>query len=162
MATWSEEDGNEGHVFAALSENGRSWVALRRMGLLDKTSHKGFSFRAAQVSGTRGFLAVHEPGSRDDFMQALRQLGAEPKIEHLQSTRKACRMMRIHVSCSHAEWLKVFGEPECVEEIAIPSTTCALHLWKHFCSDGPVTCIGHLFERSPGVRQVVVMRVTCL
>jgi hypothetical protein len=36
-----------------------------------------------------------------------------------------------------------------------------VHVWEHHCTDGQVMCMGHLLERSPGVRWMVVVRV-CL
>ena len=117
---------------------------------------------AALVSGVQGFHVAHDPGSRADFLQALQQLGAEPELRRLQSGRNTRRMMRVHVSCSKDDWVKVFGEPECVEEIVVPSVRHVQYRWKHRCSDGSVTCVGHLFEQSLGVSWVVVMRVMIL
>jgi hypothetical protein len=68
----------------------------------------------------------------------------------------------VHVSCSRAHWTEVFGEPECTEEVGSPAAKDSLYLWKHFCTDGPITCIGHLFVRWPGVSWVVVVRISLL
>jgi hypothetical protein len=130
--------------------------------LLDEDYEGSFAFRAAWVLGIRGFHVAHEPGSRRDFLQALQQLGAEPKICRLQDGRHTRRMERVHVSCSHDDWVKVFGGPESVEEISVPVSENVLYRWKHFCSDGLVICIRHLFEQSPGTHWVVVMRVMVL
>lgn len=162
MAMRPEEDSNEGHVSAALGEDPGRWVGEHPTCLLDEGYEESFSFRAARASGIRRFRVNHTPGSRGDFLEALQQLGAEPKIERLQNRRNIYRMMRVHVTCSREEWSAIFGEPECVEETVMPSSKHLLHLWKHTCSDGSVTCIGHLFEQSPGIQRVVVMRVTCL
>jgi hypothetical protein len=129
---------------------------------LDEDYEGSFAFRAALVLGIRGFHVAHEPGSRADFIQALQLLGAEPKIHGLQSSRNNRRMMPVHVTCSQDNWAEIFGEPECVEEIPVPASKHVLYRWKHLCSDGSVTCIGHLFEQSPGVHWVVVMRVMIL
>ena len=130
--------------------------------LLDEGDEESFAFRAGRECGLLEFRVAHDPGSRGDLLQAFRQLGAEPKISRLQSSRNACQTMRVHVSCSRDTWVAVFGDPDCIEEVVVPSTNYLLHLWKHFCTDGVVTCIGHLFEQSPGVHWVVVMRVTFL
>jgi hypothetical protein len=130
--------------------------------LLEEDYEGSFAFRAACVSGVQGFHIAHDSGSRADLLQALQQLGAEPTIHRLQSRHNTRRMVRVHVSCSRDTWVEVFGEPECVEEIAVPSAKHVLHLWKHRCSDGSVTCMGHLFEQSPGIHWVVVMRVKIL
>ena len=68
-------------------------------------------------------------------------------------------MDNVHLSCSQDDWTKVFGEPECVEEVRVRRPGEAVHLWKHFCSDGHVTCTGHLFEQARGSRWVVLTRV---
>ena len=130
--------------------------------LLDEDYEGSFAFRAALVLGIRGFHVAHEPGSRGDFLQALQQLGAEPKVCRLQDGHNTRKMMQVHVSCSHDDWVKVFGKTECVEEIPIAASKRVLYRWKHLCSDGSVTCIGHLFEQSPGVSWVVMMRVMVL
>lgn len=130
--------------------------------LLDEDYEGSLAYRAALVSGVQGFHVAHEPGSRADFIQALQQLGAEPKIGRLQNSRNSRRMVQVHVSCSRDNWTEIFGEPECVEEITVPTSKYVLYRWKHFCSDGSVTCIGHLFEQSPGICWVVVMRVMVL
>ena len=127
--------------------------------LLDEDYEGSFAFRAAFVSGAQGFHVAHDPGSRADFIQALQQLGAEPRIRRLQSSRNTRRMVLVHVSCSRDHWTEIFGEPEGVEEISVPTSKYILYRWKHLCSDGSVNCIGHLFEQSPGVHWVVVMRV---
>jgi hypothetical protein len=130
--------------------------------LLDEDYEGSFAFRAALVFGIRGFHVANEPGSRSDFLQALQQLGAEPKVCRLQDGRNTRRMVRVHVSCSRDNWTEIFGEPECVEEIPVAASKHVLYRWKHLCSDGSVTSIGHLFEQSPGVSWVVVMRVMVL
>lgn len=128
--------------------------------LLDEDYEGSFAFRAALVAGVQGFHVAHDPGSRADFIQALQLLGAEPKIGRLQSHLNTRRMMRVHLSCSRDNWAQVFGEPECVEEIVVRSTKHVQYRWKHFCLDGSITCVGDLFEQSPGVHWVVVMRIT--
>lgn len=130
--------------------------------LLDENYDGSFAFRAALVLGIRGFHVAHEPGSRGDFLQAMQQLGAEPKVCRLHDDRNIRRMVRIHVSCSRPDWVTVFGEPEDIEEIPVAASKNVLYRWRHSCSDGLVTCIGHLFEQSPGMDWMVVMRVMVL
>ena len=132
------------------------------VGLLDEDYDGSFAYRAALVSGAEGFHITHEPGTRGDFFQALQQLGAEPKIRRLQKSRNARQKMQVHVSCSRDDWVEVFGEPEGVEEIIVSSSEYVFYRWKHSCSDGWITCIGHLFDRSPGLSWVVVMQVAIL
>lgn len=129
---------------------------------LDEDGEGSFARNAARTCGATGVRAVHEPGSRADFLQGLQLLGARPEIRRLRNRRSTRLAVPVHVSCSRADWQDVFGEPECVEEVGLPSAQNSLYLWKHFCTDGPITCIGHLFVRWPGVRWVVVVRISLL
>ena len=123
---------------------------------------ESFAVKAARISRPQAFRSVHRPGSREDFFQALGLLGAEPSIRRLAIRDGRHLAGRVHVSCSRETWNKVFGPPVCPEDYQSPGSNEPLHLWKHFCSDGPVTCIGHLFEQSPGMRWVVLMKVSLL
>ena len=130
MAIRPEVANNEGHVPAAFGEDSGEAVGQPTC-LLDENYEESFAFRAARISGIRGFHVAHDPGSHGDFLQALQLLGAEPNISRLQSSRSTCRIMRVHVSCSQDNWVEIFREPECVEETIVPSTKRVLHLWKH-------------------------------
>ena len=162
MAIWSKQISDGGHASAALDGDSVLLPVAGRTCLLDGDYQESFAFRAARLVGIRGLHIVHDPKSRGDFLQALQQLGAEPMVYRLQRRHNALRILGVHVSCSHDHWREVFGAPDCVEEIPVPSTTHCLHRWKHSCSDGSVTCVGHLFEQSPGVPWVVVTRVAFL
>lgn len=123
---------------------------------------ESFAFRAARISRPNAFRRVHHPRSREDFFHALRLLGAEPSIRQLGINDSQHLVGHVHVSCSQETWNKVFGPPVDAEDYQDPQSNQPLHLWKHFCSDGPVTCIGHLFQQTSGVRWVVLMRVAIL
>ena len=69
------------------------------------------------------------------------------------------RTVRLHLSCAYHTWVKVFGRPEALEKHRVGATHAAIHMWRHSCKDGPVTCIGQISERLPGMRWVVVTRV---
>jgi hypothetical protein len=93
--------------------------------------------------------------TRADFLQALRRL---------DSARTQCpdhfRLMRpVYVNCSYDAWTAAMGEPEEVRQYRVGSMHGAIGVWKHHCADGPVTCIGHVFERSGARPWVIVMRV---
>jgi hypothetical protein len=128
--------------------------------LLDPQGADSFALKAAQLCEAQGVRAAYAPGSRGDFMQALQQLGAEPKIHRLHRHPRTGRIMPVHVSCSRDVWLEIFGEPQCVEKMAAAGSRNVLYRWRYDCSDGSVICMGDLFERSPGVHWIVVMRVT--
>ncbi len=120
-----------------------------------------FAFRAACASGAKGVRFSHVPGSRGDFLQALQLLGAEPAIRRLHH-RQARWTVPVHVSCAHEVWTDVFGPPAVIEDCGSVPARHLFQRWKHFCSNGPITCTGHLFERKPGNRWVVVLSVSLL
>lgn len=96
--------------------------------------------------------------SRRDFLQSLELLGARPSL-CTASGEKARRTLPVLVSCSYGAWRRLFGEPQEVATHNVPSARETISVWRHSCTDGPVTCIGHLSERSPGVRWVILIRV---
>jgi hypothetical protein len=162
MATWPRQISNEGHSGAALDGDPAWLTCTDRNCLLEGDYERSFAFRAARLVGIRGLPIVHDPRSRGDFLHALQQLGAEPKVYRLQRSYNALRILGVHVSCSHDHWVKVFGTLDCVEEIPVPSARHCLHRWKHSCLEGSVTCVGHLFAQSPGVPWAVVTRIAFL
>jgi hypothetical protein len=162
MAPWPEEASNEGHVYAAFGGDHASSADAELACLPEGNYEASFAFKAARVSGVPWFHVPHVPGSRSDFLQALQQLGAGPEIHRLRDSRRRRPTRRVHISCSEDNWTEIFGQPQCIEETVGSAPKPGLHRWTHWCSDGSVTCIGHLFEHSPGVPWVVVMRVTIL
>ncbi len=98
--------------------------------------------------------------SQQDFLQALQLLGGKPRLGRYRSGDWGRRALPVCVSCSYRAWLSLFGEPQEVETNG-SSSRVVVHTWRHCCTDGPVTCIGRLFERSSGVQWVVLVRV-CL
>jgi len=125
--------------------------------LLTEEYEASFAFRAARLHRIRGLRTDHEPGSRADFAQAIQLLGASPRVRRLMT----CRLpIPVHVSSSRGDWEEVFGEIECIEEGRVDEVENLAYRWKYFCTDGPVTCQGHLFEQQSGVPWVIVMRVS--
>lgn len=96
---------------------------------------------------------------RHDFLKALRLLGTRRNDRRLRCADGARLMLPVHVSCSYQQWVATIGEPEDVKEFQTPSMHMAVAVWKQSCADGPVTCIGHLFQRPDGERWVTVVRV---
>jgi hypothetical protein len=139
-------------------------TAQKRIPTTDLTgdlSSRGFVGTALRVSGrtalTRRTVAAHN--TRRDFIQALQTLGARSGRYRLGSDDATCRTISVNISCPYQTWVKLFGKPTQVQKHRKSPTGMAIHLWKHQCEDGPVTCIGQLSERMPGLRWVVVMRV---
>jgi hypothetical protein len=128
---------------------------------LDAASSDCFVGRALRISGRRAFAFGKVPPdkSRRDFIQALQVLGAKSNPYRMGSGDAMPRTIPLHISCPYRTWVKVFGKPKQLEKPGKSTARMAIHLWKHQCEDGPVTCIGQLSERLPGLRWVVVMRV---
>jgi hypothetical protein len=128
---------------------------------LDDALPDGFVERALRLLGrtTSAPGQVPPPKSRRDFIRALRILGAKSSRFRLGSDDPLPRTVPLHISCPYRTWLKVFGRPRRLENHGKPSGRIAIHLWRHECEDGPITCIGQVSERLPGLRWVVVMRV---
>lgn len=97
--------------------------------------------------------------SRADFMDALRRLGTRRNERRLRCADGARLMIPVHVSCAYERWAALVGPPESVHEYQTAALQMPVVVWKQQCVDGPVTCIGHLFERSSGERWVTVVRV---
>lgn len=121
---------------------------------------QGFAEKAKALLGvsTPG-LAAAPAGSRRDFLQALQLLGARSYRYRLGSRDPIPRTIPVQISCPYQTWLKVFGRPRELEKHLHSANSVAIHTWKHDCKDGPITCIGQLSERLPGLRWVVVMRL---
>jgi len=134
---------------------------IRTADLLGDASLDSFVEKASRFSGRRGFATrrVLPRNSRRDFIQALEVLGAKSTYYRLASGDPMPRTIPLHISCPYRTWVKVFGKPKDLEKHCRSAARVAIHLWKHQCEDGPVTCIGQLSERLPGLRWVTVMRV---
>jgi hypothetical protein len=100
----------------------------------------------------------------DDFIQALRMLGAGlPNASMLceHGDPGSREIQRIFLSCPLRTWTRVFGEPESVIDHCEDVANMPLQTWEHECRDGTILCIGHLFERVPAEPWVILARV-CL
>jgi hypothetical protein len=127
--------------------------------LLEDASWKGFVERSLDLLGRKSSSKIPPRRSRRDFVQALQVLGARSHRHRLGNADPLPRTIPIHISCPYQTWLKVFGRPQELEKYGKSPKGVPIHVWKHQCEDGPVTCIGQLSERLPGLRWVVVMRV---
>jgi hypothetical protein len=134
---------------------------IRTADPLGDTSLDSFVEKASRASGRRGFAARRVPqrNRRRDFIQALEVLGAKSAYYRLASGDPLPRTIPLRISCPYRTWVKVFGKPKDLEKHRTSSARVAIHLWTHPCEDGPVTCIGQLSERLPGLRWVTIMRV---
>ena len=124
-------------------------------------SSASYTTRASAVVGIEPVVSASSPGSRRDFLQALQLLDSKLNFRHVRFKRNRFEVVPLHLSCPHDTWAQVFGQMRGAEPRDTAAGNPGVQVWEHHCSDGAVTCIGHLFERSPGVRWVVVVRV-CL
>ncbi len=130
-----------------------------------ETASDGYPAAGAQPRAT----TAHPRRSQGDFLKAIKSLGYGPDVNHAPLVADASLKARprvhhrAYVSCPLETWTEVFGNPKGIEEYGgRPKSRLPLNVWQHSCADGPIMCIGHLFERSPGVPWVVTFRVSVL
>ena len=128
---------------------------------VQQKSSSSYTRRASELTRAEPTLPVTVPGSRRDFLQALHLLDSGLSVGQIQAKRSLFEVMPVHLSCPDETWVKVFGEMQGANAQESAADNPGVQVWIHHCTDGPVTCIGHLFERSPGVGWVMVVRV-CL
>jgi hypothetical protein len=100
--------------------------------------------------------------TRGEFLRMLRQRGAKPGVNYCRfdaQTREIRDIQHVYLCCRYDQWLQAFGEPEAVSPGFDSAVGATVHTWRQPCVDGPVTCVGHLFEHPAGVRWVIVVRV---
>jgi hypothetical protein len=124
----------------------------------------GYMANASTVLGEELVPLVNSPSprSRADFIQALRLLAAELASQGCSSlppNEEVCHVWRVFASCPYTTWRRIFGEPKAVKHYRHREMNRSFEVWEHRCSDGRVKCVGHLFERPPRERWVVVARI---
>jgi hypothetical protein len=68
----------------------------------------------------------------------------------------------VFFSRPYAVWEHAFGPIEGISNhCSSTSRGLSVQVWKQPCSDGPVICVGHVFERPSGVKWIVLVRL-CL
>ena len=101
--------------------------------------------------------------SRDGFLQALRLIGATGGVTYCHTLVGQPGTEEVHsgfLSCPRKVWVQAFGELENVVHREDPGTRSPPDAWCYECTDGPVTCVGHLFERCPDQEWMIVKKVT--
>lgn len=119
----------------------------------------GFAAKAVRALQVQSIAPDPLENSRADFLQAMELLGADRKLRNSLLNEKTRLTARVHISCKQQTWCEIFGEPQSVEQYQFESTRPPVHIWKYTCKDGPIACVGHLFERSPGETWIVIVRV---
>ena len=103
--------------------------------------------------------------SRSGFLEKLTKLRAR----FIQRTgcpdcgdREAHQTRIVFFSRPYAVWERAFGPIECISNhCSSTSGELSVQVWKQQCSNGPVICVGHVFERPSGVKWVLLVRL-CL
>jgi hypothetical protein len=95
-------------------------------------------------------------GSKLDFLRALEILGTRvPWMD----TGIAVHAVWLH--CPRYTWEQVFGRLERLTDRRRSADWLPLHTWEHRCTDGSVTCIGHVLEGPFGEAWITLVRI-CL
>jgi hypothetical protein len=109
-----------------------------------------------------GSAKPHPPQSHDEFIRRLRQLGASvgtvscvlrPRISSVQVVRP------VFASCSLQTWTRTFGAPEGITDEQDVLGPSAYQVWEQRCGEGPVTCMGQVFNRGTGPAWVIVREI---
>ena len=99
---------------------------------------------------------ANDPGRSPD----PRRNPLEPRISYARINSEIDEVHAGFLSCSLDTWKCHFGEPESISEHREFAIRRPLQCWEHQCADGPVECVGRLFERWPDGPWVIVMRVS--
>jgi hypothetical protein len=160
-----------GHFFDHLS--GFQWVVLVRVGLFTrqrKAVSQGLSSErvprvdaASESIFPKGRYVGTEPvalrQTRDEFIETLQTIARGSSSGDLRAKYAGFSVVPVFVRCRYEKWVNQFGDPQSIVEHHNASTRLALHVWKHYCANGPVTCVGHFFECSSGLRWVILVRL---
>ncbi len=117
---------------------------------------RSYSARAAgsalpNLSGTDRWPP---PGSKLDFLTALEILGARVLCMDAGVTVHA-----VWLHCPGHTWELVFGQLERLTDHRRSADWLPLHTWEHHCTDGSVTCIGHVLEGPFGEAWITLVRI---
>lgn len=102
-----------------------------------------------------------QPLSRAEFVERLETLGAKMAPQNAAAGGSGPAWMRVvHFSRPYDVWKRSFGELRPVQQGSSTAPKAqAIQTWEYSCSDGPVLCIGQLYERSPGLPWVNMIRL---
>ena len=114
-----------------------------------------YSAKAVKVSGDHPVDPQPCPaGTRGDFIRALRILGARVGAKVADPECADQEVQFVAIRCGANTWNQVFGEPQSVTCHNDPLLRQPFHAWRHTCTDGPLTCIGHIFTPGNGETQI--------
>ena len=116
-------------------------------------------------AGSRCVASVDgkELQTRKQFLHTLEQLGGKPGVSYCRSTGDTCAIDEVHagfLSCSRNTWVSHFGEPENINEHHEFEVRQPLQCWEQQCTEGPVKCVGRMFDRWPDGPWVIVKNVS--
>jgi hypothetical protein len=98
------------------------------------------------------------PGTRRDFLGALRSLGAT--IEPGDAVFPAHDPLRVSLRCPASRWVHVFGPVQILAVQFGPGGHPAFQAWQYQCADGPILCIGCQYEHLSDDNWIIVRAVS--
>lgn len=117
----------------------------------DESHPVGYTRNALAVSRSTDPLpqesATH--GTRADFLQALEVLAREAGVRCEHPVRSGRVTVAIYVSSPYDTWVRIFGQPRGIEDQYDPLMGMVFQTWVQECTDGPITCVGHLCRPAP-------------
>jgi hypothetical protein len=102
------------------------------------------------------------PGSRADFVQALRILSTATASRGYRfdlGDREIEDLQVVYLRCPYETWLTVFGKPRNIEKHSESAPMFPVEAWEYRCVDGPVRCVGHQVDDLYGKRWVTFVRL---
>jgi len=119
--------------------------------------------RSSFRSPTTGPISTAvQKGSRGEFLHTLRAQGAQLSLNYYRYDGEAGgvrHLQHIFLRCRREDWVQAFGEIAATPLGRDPKSGSLVYTWQQECIDGPVTCIGYLYEHPEGMAWVVVVRV---
>jgi hypothetical protein len=100
---------------------------------------------------------------RDLSLRMLRPLGGSVGVNY------CCRdalgsgireVQAVFVSCPLRTWVAVFGKPRRVRPHFDRTGAKRACSWEQDSSEGPVRCLGYIFERFPGIHWIIVKQLS--
>jgi len=104
-----------------------------------------------------------EKGSRGEFLNTLRAQGAQLSLNYYRYDSEAGgvrQLQHVFLRCRREDWERIFGEINATSLGRDPKSGSLVYAWQQECLDGPLTCVGYLYEHPAGVAWVAVVRVS--
>jgi hypothetical protein len=86
----------------------------------------------------------------------LEVLAGEAGVRCENPVRNGRVTVAIYVTAPCDTWVKIFGQPRGIEDQYDPFMGMVFQTWVQECTDGPITCVGHLCRHAPGRRWITL------